>query len=69
MADPAEQGEPSAVLVIRAWRPAGSGFVARLICICQMPHGTATSTVTSDPDELVAAVRAWITEFVQDTSR
>lgn len=56
--------EPGALLVVRAWRT-GSGpgaFRARVIRVGDLPHGVARSTVTSDPDELCALVRAWITE-------
>lgn len=60
----APRREPGSVLVVRAWRT-GSGpddFRARVIRVGDLPHGAARSTVTGDPDELCALVRAWIAE-------
>lgn len=62
-----DDGEPGSVLVVRAWRT-GSGagsFRARVIRVGDLPHGTARSTLTSDPDELCALVRAWVAEVNQ----
>lgn len=62
-----ESLEPGSVLVVRAWRT-GSGpgaFRARVIRVGDLPHGVARSTVTSDPDEVCAVVRAWIAEVAE----
>ena len=61
-------GDDSGVLVIRVWREpdAKSPFRAR---ITQGAGETATiGAATSDPDEVLAAVRQWLAERVRDLS-
>ena len=61
-------GDDSGVLVIRVWREPGAEhpFRARITHGAEEPP--ATGAATSDPDEVLAAVREWLAERVRDVS-
>jgi len=60
--------ERSAVLVIRVWREGSEAedLRARITHSADAETPASEQTVTASEDEIVAAVRAWLREFLQE---
>ncbi|MGY1679258.1 hypothetical protein [Geodermatophilus sp. SYSU D01176] len=61
--------DPSAALLIRVWLEGPGELRARLLTVqatAETPAEDATVAVASSPDDVLAAVRAWLDGFVRD---
>jgi len=61
--------DPSAALVIRVWLEGPGELRARLLTVQaadETPAEEMTVAVASSPDDVLAAVRAWLDGFVRD---
>ena len=61
--------DPSAALLIRVWLEGPGELRARLLTVraaAEVPAEETTVAVASSPDDVLAAVRAWLDGFVRD---